>query len=81
MEKRELEIGDIIQLDPDGDKFPGFLVVVTEPKDFGGQGYLMHTGDFQAVRFKDVAFIRANWSEIEFVGKMHWVRTEDETDE
>ena len=79
MKKRDLEIGDVVQLDPNGEKFPGFLVVVTEQKDFGCQGYLLHTGDFPAVRYKKIAYVRAKWSEMQYVGKVAWLRTEHET--
>jgi len=80
MEKRELEYGDIVQLHPEH-KFGGMLVVVTEPKDFGCQGYLMSQFNFEAVRFKGIAYLRPKFEEFEYVGKMHWILEEDNESE
>jgi hypothetical protein len=73
MEKKELAVGDIVQLRPDH-KFGGMLVVVTEPKAFGCQGYLMSQFNFDgAVRFQGVAYVRPEFEDFEYVGRMHWV--------
>lgn len=71
MEKRELEIGDIVQLKPEH-KFGGMLVVVSEPKSFGCQGYLMSAFDFEAVKFKGRAFVRPKFEDFEYIGKIVW---------
>jgi hypothetical protein len=82
MKPKKLEFGDVVQINPEmNDKFPGMLVVVTEPKEWGCQGYLMHTGDFHAVRFEGKAFIRPRFEEIEFVGKIEWMHGESEDTE
>jgi hypothetical protein len=73
MEKRELIEGDVVQLNPDHAKFPGLLVVVTEPKSWGCQGYLLHQEDFEAVRYKGKAFVRPTWTDMEYVGRLHWM--------
>ena len=73
MEKRKLKIGDVVQINPEkGHRFPGFLVVVTEPKSYGAQGYLMHWCDFPAIRFKDRAFVNVKYDQIEYVGHVFW---------
>lgn len=72
MEKRDLEEGDVIQLNPDHEKFPGFLVVVTHPKSWGCQGYLMSAYNFEAVKFMGRAFVRTKFKEFEYVGKIVW---------
>jgi hypothetical protein len=72
MEKIELEIGDVVQLKPDH-KFAGMLVVVTEPKDFGCQGYLMSQFNFEASRFKGIAYVRPSFEDFEYVGHIHWL--------
>lgn len=73
MEKRELEIGDVVQLHPEH-KFAGMLVVVTEPKSFGCQGYLMSQFNFEgATRFKGVAYVRPEFKDFEYVGRLQWV--------
>ncbi len=76
MEKTELQIGDVVQLRPEH-KFGGFLVVVTEPKDWGCQGYLMSQYEVEATRFKGVAYLRPRFEEFEFVGKLHWMPADE----
>ncbi|MDA7663845.1 hypothetical protein N8569_00925 [bacterium] len=41
MEARELKIGEIVQINPDSnDRFGGCLMIVSEPKSWGAQGYV-----------------------------------------
>lgn len=72
MEKRDLEIGDVVQLSP-SHKFGGMLVVVNEPKSFGCQGYLLSPNPFEAVRFNGKAYVRPKWEDMEYVGKLAWI--------
>lgn len=75
MDKTELHIGDIVQINPEKDhKFGGFFCIVTEPKEWGCQGYLLHHADFDAVRITDTqqAFVRLKFEDIEFCGKAIW---------
>jgi hypothetical protein len=72
MEKRELAVGDVVQLNPEH-KFAGMLVVVTEPYSWGCQGYLMSQFNFEAVRFKGVAYVRPKFADFEFVGHIQWI--------
>jgi len=47
--------------------------VVTEPKEWGCQGYLMSQFNFEAVRYQGVAFVRPKFEDFEFVGKIQWI--------
>jgi hypothetical protein len=76
MEKRTLEIGDVLQLRPEH-RFGGALLVVTEPKSWGCQGYLMMPRIMQACRYNGRAFIRSKFENMEFVGKLEWIDKED----
>lgn len=77
MKKRDLEIGDVVQLKPDyGNGFGGMLVVVTEPKEFGCQGYLMAYHSVNAVTWKGKAYLRPSWADMEYVGKLHWLEAD-----
>ena len=76
MEKTELKCGDVLQFRPEH-KWGGMLVVVTEPKGWGCQGYLMSAYEFQAVRWKGRAFVRAQFEDVEFVGSLCWQQVED----
>ena len=79
MEKIDLKIGDVVQLKPDHD-FGGMLVVVTEPKEWGCQGYLMSQFNFEAVRYKGVAFVRPKFEDFEYIGKIQWIYESKEDD-
>ena len=39
-----IEIGDIVQVDPEKEMFGGCMVVVTEVKNWGIQGYVQSAG-------------------------------------
>jgi hypothetical protein len=70
MEKKELEEGDIVQISPDH-PFAGFFLIVTEPKEWGAQGYLFSAYHFAAVEFEDM----------EFCGKSHWIMKDEKEHE
>ncbi len=80
MEKRELKPGDVVQLrpdygHPDRQCFGGCLLVVTEPKEFGCQGYITGPGE----SFTESArhyYLRPSWEDIEYVGFAEWIRDE-----
>jgi len=73
METRTLEIGDVLQINPTHSEFGGMLLVVTEPKDWGAQGYLMSYYDFYAVRYNNKAFLRVKFEDMEYVGGLQWM--------
>ena len=75
MEKRTLEIGDVLQIHPDH-KYGGFLLVVTDPKDWGCQGYLLNEYQFEVVRYKNKAYLLVEWKNLEWVGKLYWMSKE-----
>lgn len=79
MEKTPLKVGDVVQLNP-SHKFSGMILVVTEPKDFGAQGYLMSQFNFEAVRFNNVAYLRVKFEDIEYVGKIAWMYDPEEVE-
>lgn len=74
MQKRDLEIGDVVQIDPEHDKrFGGCFMVVTEPKAWGAQGYCAspeHPGG--------LFFYRCKFENMEYIGKAEWIRKEEE---
>lgn len=72
MEKIELEVGDVVQLKPDH-KFGGMFVIVTEPKSWGCQGYLSSPIEFEATKFKGVAYVRPKLEDFEWVGKAPFI--------
>ncbi|MFA7287454.1 MAG: hypothetical protein WC055_01095 [Melioribacteraceae bacterium] len=60
MEKRNLEIGDLVQLNPElvaNKMFAACIMVITDPKEWGAQAYY-----------------RAKWEEMEYVGTAERVR-------
>lgn len=61
--------GDVVQIDPDHDEaFGGCLMIVTEPKNFGAQGYVPIPG-----KDRGLAFYRCPWSAMSKVGRAEWV--------
>lgn len=81
MEKRKLNPGDVVQISPENaHQFGGMLCVVTEPKHFGCQGYLMHYADFEACRVipSGKAFVRLKFDDMEYVGTLTWEPVEGE---
>lgn len=81
MEERQLNPGDVVQISPENARqFGGMLCVVTEPKAFGCQGYLLHHADFEACRVMPAgkAFIRLKFADMEYVGTLTWMHMEGE---
>lgn len=68
MTPRDMEVGEIVQVDPVKEMFGGCLVVVTEPKSWGIQGYVQNAGvDGQA-------YIRLKFDDIEPTGgRVVWI--------
>lgn len=65
----ELLEGEIVQLNPQTCKNPmfgGCLMVVTEPKPWGAQGYVQALGEDGKIGGQ--AYYRASWEEMEFTG-------------
>ena len=74
LKNRELEIGQIVQLNPEtvGNRmFSGCLMIVTEPKSWGAQGYVQSLGEDGKPGGQ--AYYRAQWEEMELAGRAEWV--------
>lgn len=64
----EYKDGDVVQLDPEkvgNPAFAGCMMVITEPKSWGAQGYVQVPGSGQA-------YYRAKTEEMAFVGRAVW---------
>lgn len=75
MDKGSLAPGDVVQLDPEqiaNKAFAGCMLVVTEPKEWGCQGYVQALGDGRDVRGGH-AYLRVRWHEMAYVGRAAWV--------
>jgi hypothetical protein len=75
MNPRTLEVGDVVQLNPEtcgNPAFAGCFMCVTEPKEWGAQGYVQALGETRE-KLGGQAYYRAKWEEMEFVGKAVWV--------
>lgn len=70
MTPRELKVGEIVQIDPTWDNgrgrqwFGGCLMVVTESKTWGAQGYVQNCGS------SGLAYFRCEWQHMEPTGGM-----------
>lgn len=68
-----LEEGDLVQLAPtvSNPMFAGCIMVVTEPKAWGAQGYVQALGENG--KPGGHAYFRAKWEEMEPCGRAVWV--------
>lgn len=67
-----LKIGDVVQLGPTTENrmFHYCMMVVTEIKGFGAQGYVQSLGEKGEPGGQ--AYYRAKWEDMEFVGQAVW---------
>lgn len=76
MEKTDsLEIGDLVQLNPETVKnkmFAACIMVVTEVKSWGAQGHVQSLGENGQPGGQ--AYYRAKFDEMELVGIVEWIR-------
>jgi len=81
MEKRNLNPGDVVQLKPNHEHYAEMLLVVTSPRTFGCQGYLLSWAPFEGVSFKGKSFFKVSWDQMEYVGKLPFFDEEDYKDQ
>jgi len=80
MIKRELKIGDVVQIDPGGHKgqmFGGCFMLVTEPLSWGAMGFICCPEDPEPGN----AYLRVKFENMEYIGRAVWVPKEDEEGE
>lgn len=69
MATTDLKENDVVQIDPEHDPvFGGCFMVVTEPKSWGAQGYVLIPGQPRAAQ----AFYRCPNSALALVGRADW---------
>ncbi len=69
MDKMKLQVGEVVQLNPETCRnrmFAGCMLTVTEPKGWGAQGYVQALG--VCGQPGGQAYYRANWDEMERAG-------------
>jgi hypothetical protein len=74
MKPSELNIGDIMQISPSAHNkvFAGCLLIVTEPKTFGAQGYVKALGTREEPG--GAACVRIAWDDMEPTGGVaQWI--------
>lgn len=71
--KELVKPGVVVQLSPEvgNPMFAACMMIVTEVKGFGAQGYVQSLGE--KGKPGGQAHYRANWDEMEFVGAAQWV--------
>lgn len=77
MEKRELCIGDVIQIDPnfEGCFFKGAFMLVTDPKPWGAVGFV--ACQFTRPSLPEHAYFRVTWEHMAYIGHAAWVLTSE----
>lgn len=74
MKQQNLVPRQLVQLNPEtvrNKMFSACIMVVTEPKSFGAQGYVQALGENGEPGGQ--AYYRAKWEEMEIVGNAEWV--------
>lgn len=74
MKPQTMQPGQLVQLNPDTVKnkmFTACIMVVTESKSWGAQGYVQALGDNGNPGGQ--AYYRATWEEMEPVGEAEWI--------
>lgn len=74
MSPTELKKGQLVQFNPEtvsNKMFTACIMVVTEPKPWGAQGYVQGLGSNGEPGGQ--AYYRAKWDEIELVGHAEWL--------
>lgn len=80
MEKRELKVGDVVQIDPDHDPaFGGCFMLVTEPKPWGAMGACLGP-KANGLQGAGVAYYRVPFENMEYVGRAPWYFSDEEDD-
>lgn len=72
-ETDNLSVNSVVQLNPETCRnrmFAGCMMVVTEPKPWGAQGYVQSLGKNEEPGGQ--AYYRAKWEEMDFVGYAVW---------
>jgi len=67
--KDTLKVNDVVQIDPNkaqNKMFAGAFMVVAKMQTWGVQGYVVDLGS------KGLAYYRAGWDEIAFIGPAKW---------
>lgn len=75
MKSQKMQPGQLVQLNPDTVKnkmFAACIMVVTESKSWGAQGYMQALGENGNPGGQ--AYYRATWEEMEPVGEAEWIR-------
>lgn len=68
----DIQVGDIVQVNPEVETFGACMVVVTDIKDWGIQGYVQNAG------VNGQAYIRLAFEDVERTGgKAVWVAGHD----
>jgi hypothetical protein len=73
MKKQELKVSQLVQLNPETVRnvmFTGCVMVVTESKEWGAQGYVQGLGKNEEIGGQ--YYYRAKWEEMEPVGFAEW---------
>lgn len=69
-----MKIGDLVQINPHNEAyamFAGCILVVTEVRSWGVQGYVQALG--QDGKPGGQAYLRPKWEDIEYCGQVTWM--------
>lgn len=71
MSESQWSVGQVVQINPEHDEvFGGCLMVITDPKSWGAQGYVTIPG-------KGAVFYRCPSEQLELIGQSVWMATDE----
>jgi len=77
MQPRVLEVGDVVQIDPEEDEvFGACFMVVTSPRSWGAEGYVQALPGFNEDGSRHLggrAYKRCEFEKMHYIGKDEWV--------
>ena len=81
MKQRELKVGNVVQIDPEhSPTFGACFMIVTEPKAWGAQGYVMVLPSIDENGMHVLggrAYYRCKFEHMEFVGPATWIEGDE----
>lgn len=83
---KQMKEGNIFQISPEGNKelntrYAGAFIIATNYEVWGIEGYTaLVFEDPNVIRKSGVVYLRAPWSDIEFVGQVEWLHKKKENE-
>lgn len=73
MKKQNLKFGDLLQINPNHEKYGSQLVMCIDQKKYGCIGILYIDTQYPSLfRFEKYAFVMVRFEDVEYIGHLKW---------